>query len=77
MTGAFASEPGSREPSPAVSAASGFDPSRSDVELLLEALEGDLDWLDALSQGTIERDMALVRINAHRALIAKARGNPA
>lgn len=41
---------------------------------LLAALEGDIDWIDALSQMTIERDTAMVRIRAHRALIAKARG---
>lgn len=44
---------------------------------LLAALEGDIDWLDALSQMTIERDTVMVRILAHRALIAKARGEVA
>lgn len=41
---------------------------------LLAALEGDIDWLDALSQMSIERDMVMVRIRAHRELIAKALG---
>ena len=49
----------------------------ADKAVLVEALEGDLDWLDALSQMTIERDTAMARIKSHRALIAKVQGDDA
>jgi len=40
---------------------------------LVEALQGDIDWLDALSQMTIERYMVVSRISGHRRLISKAK----
>lgn len=42
------------------------------VERLEEALEADLVWLDALSQDTIEREAAVARMKAVRAILSTA-----
>lgn len=42
------------------------------VERLEEALKADLVWLDALSQDTIEREAAVARMKAVRAILSTA-----
>lgn len=70
-------EVGDEDKSAAITAWNTRPPSPEETRLrelnarLVEGLRGDCDWLDALSQMTIERDMVLVRIQAHRTLIAE------